>query len=163
MIETEVIKMSNKKMLAVLFSQYGKIWLFVTLLGFAACLFFGIFFNYRFFFLSLIWIFLFIPLVITFLYFFYGMLPLTAFNCIPHKIEATESELKVIIAELNKDETDSSSNEKDYIVNNTSFKKLKLSYDYALIFFNNQGWLWLPVNAFIDINQFLNFINIYKK
>ena len=72
MIETKEITMSSKKMLWVLFMGYGLPWLIGALVGFVVFVILGIALDYRFLVLALIWIFLFVPLVVAFLYFFYG-------------------------------------------------------------------------------------------
>ena len=88
MSETRELKMPPKKMLGTLYMQYGTYWTLVAFIGLCIFILLGIISDPRFFVLALIWIFLVLPLMVAFLYFFYGMQPLTAFNSIPHKIIA---------------------------------------------------------------------------
>ena len=189
MIVTGEIKMSGKKMLSLLFMQYGIPWLILTLAGILIFVILGIVIDYRFFILALIWIFLFIPLVMAFLYFYYGMLPLTNFNTIPHKILFSDSEIRIRVLPVynekqstaSKEELEHKDNEeaslhkengnqenimedaaKDYVVEKDLFKEMKSGGDYVLLHFKKNGWLWLPVYAFDSFQQFKNVLEFFN-
>lgn len=147
MIETGEIKMSSKKMLSVLFLQNGINWFIIVVAGIVLFIVLGLAVNIKFLILALIWIFMFIPLVTAFLYFFYGMKPLTAFNCIPHNLIFSQNETTVNFLGEEKEENQSKEN-KTFIVNNSLFTDLKRGSDYFLIIFNKEGWLYIPVNSF---------------
>lgn len=154
MIETLEIKMPSKKMLSILFLQYGMPWMVTAIVGLAIFIVLGFLIDFRFFMLALIWLFLILPLVIAFLYFFYGMNPLTAFNSLPHKILFSDSEIKVRIRENIQEETEPEY--KDYTLKKEQFSRYKTGADYVLLFFKQKGWLWLPVSGFENITQFKN-------
>lgn len=157
MIETGVIKMQAKKVLSVLFMEYGITWLVVALVGIAVFLILGFLSDYRFFILALIWVFLFLPLVMAFLYFFYGMLPLTAFNSVPHVLIFSDSSITVRLHDTNQEENDDEPEEtshKEYEVNKDLFLHYKTGPDYVLLFFKKNGWLWLPVAGLESFKQF---------
>ena len=164
-------------MLSLLFWQYGLFWLGGAFAGFVVFIILGIIFDYRFFVLALIWLFLFLPLVVAFLYFFYGMLPLTTFNTIPHIIIFNQDEVRVrVIPNKNKEKeiekNDKSLNykedraeensgflqeidpSKDFIVRREQFSEMKSGGDYVLLHFKKNGWLWLPVYAFDSFSEF---------
>lgn len=185
-IETAEIRMSSKLMLSVLLLNYGLPWVIAALVGFAVCIVLGCAVNIRFFLLALIWIFLLTPLVIAFLYFYYGMSPLTAFNSILHKLEFSDSEIEVKIIHLSENEEEISANEKEellttpeystkenssspshsqenkthpskeYKVGIKDFHNIKSGKDYILLFFKEKGWLWVPVAGFYSIQDFKN-------
>lgn len=154
MIETLEIQMPSKKMLSILFLQYGMPWMVIAIVGLAVFIVLGFLIDFRFFMLALIWLFLILPLVIAFLYFFYGMNPLTAFNSLPHKILFSDSEIKVRIRENTQEETEPEY--KDYTLKKEHFSRYKTGADYVLLFFKQKGWLWLPVSGFENITQFKN-------
>lgn len=173
MTETKEIKMPPKKMLSVLYLQYGSVWTLIALAGVIAFITAG-FFDPRFFFLALIWIFLVIPLVVAFLYFVYGMNPLTVFNTIPHTIIFDDSEIRVhILKETDenpekkeKGNDPADTHDKDYKVSKDLFKCMKSGGDYVLIFFKKIGWLWVPVNSFESYEEFkstMSGLNIQKQ
>lgn len=165
MIETSVIKMEPKKMLSVLFLQNGMPWTIGAVSGIIICVILGIALNYKFFFLALIWMFLFVPLMVAFLYFFYGLKPLTAFNSIPHKIFFNGDKITIQIEENEdiienkeiKDKQDMDGNPsntiysdspKNYSVSKTDFQQIRNGSDYVILSSKKYGWLWLPVSSF---------------
>lgn len=163
MIVTKEIKMPGKKLLSVLYMQYGSLWTWISVVGLIVCIILGITVNFRFYFLALIWLFMFLPLMVAFLYFFYGMQPLTAFNAIPHKIIFGDSQLKVRLMERDENGNEVEANEnKDYIANYTSLKELKSGTDYMLAFFTKIGWLFLPLSAFSSIDEFNNALKLIR-
>lgn len=141
-------------MLAILFMNYGLKWFIGAVIGLIVFIVLGFTIDIRFFFLCMIWIFLLLPLVVAFLYFYYGMDPLTAFNAMPHKITFTSDKATIMIRKKNHEEdTNNSSPEenfeyKPYSVNLSEFKSLKTGSDYVLLFFGKKGFIWLPVYAF---------------
>lgn len=142
-------------MLSILYLSYGLPWTILAVGGFLICIILGTALDFRFFFLALIWVFLFLPLMMAFLYFYYGLTPLTAFNSIPHKILFDDKELRVRVINRVEEENESEEvNTKDFVVDRNLFKELKTGGDYVLLFFNKNGWLWLPVDAFESFDIF---------
>ncbi|MCH5228469.1 MAG: hypothetical protein J1F12_00560 [Muribaculaceae bacterium] len=161
-------------MLSILMMQYGGVWCIVGIAGFILILLAGFIFDYRFFMLALMWVFLIIPMLIAFLYFFYGMLPLTTFNTIPHKIKFEDSRLIIEFFDVEEWEKNSSisggkdenedfrnirysrSEKKDITLEKDNFKEMKYGADYVLLFFNppEPGWLWLPASSFANGDNF---------
>lgn len=159
MIESRVIRMPGGKLFSILLWHFGIFWIVAAFAGVVIFLVLGFAINYRFFFLTLIWIFLLVPLVMAFLYFFYAMEPLTVFNSIPHKIIFSDNE--VILRMENTDQENGEnenleSSQKEYIAKKDDFKYAKTGPDYLILFFNKIGWLWIPVNAFDSIDDFKN-------
>lgn len=149
MIETREIKMPSKKMLLVLFLESGILWTVIAFAGFVTFIILGFALNFRFFLLALIWIFLLIPLVVAFLYFYYGMDPLTAFNSIPHKICFNDKDIEVKLLVNEGEEKES----KSYSVDKELFKEIKSGANYFLMFFKQRGWLWVPVESFSSLDE----------
>lgn len=165
MIESKEISLSSGKMLSILFMQYGKPWLIITLGGIILFCLLGGLVDLRFFVLALIWVFLFIPLIVAFLYFFYGMKPLTAFNSIPHKIIVDDNTLDVEIPQAPTEESEEASiptnGYKNFKVNNEEFISIKTGPDYMILLSKKDGLLWIPVSGFEDISQFQTLYNKY--
>lgn len=154
MTETKVIHLRSGKMMSILFMHSGFPWIISAFIGFLTLIIFGFIFNYRFFFLSLIWIFLFVPLVIAFLYFFHGLKPLTVFNSIPHIIIIDADKLSVKIIRENKESESEELTEKEYNINLKELTEIKKGTDYILLFFGDKGWLWLPMDAYGNLLDF---------
>lgn len=152
--------MPPKKMLSVLFMRNGMPWALGALVGVAVCVVLGLAVNFKFLILALIWIFLFVPLVVAFLYFFYGMKPLTAFNSIPHTVVCDENGIKVRIKELkeNPGEEEGEEIRKEYPVGKDEKWEITAGANYALLINRRKGWLWIPVGAFSGIDDFNNFL-----
>ena len=164
MIETGEIKMPAKQMLSVLFMQNGLIWFLLGIVGIIVFIFLGVAVDPRFYILALIWLFMITPLVVAFLYFYYGMRPLTAFNSIPHKLFFSENTVWVhliSITEEGKDE-ECSVDKKDYSVGKDSFTGMKTGGNYVLLFFNKAGWLYLPVSSFNTVDEFRDAIKSFQ-
>lgn len=148
MIETGVIKMAPKKMLQTLFLQYGRPWALGAVCGIVVFVVLGCTLDYRFFILALIWIFMVIPLATAFLYFYYGMDPLTAFNAIPHKIRFSEEKVTVELESLEPSEEEGEPTSlKTYVVNTLEFRQMKSTLDGLILSFGKKGWLWLPISS----------------
>ena len=156
-------------MLSLLFMQNGIPWLILAFAGILIFIVLGLVLDLRFFVLALIWVFLVIPLLVAFLYFFYGMQPLTAFNTIPHKILFDSSELRIQIIpyEEEKDtyeeeEIQTGNHVKDYVVFNNELKEIKSGGNYVILFFKNKGWLWLPLYAFDTYDTYKTIIGNFN-
>lgn len=168
MIETQEIRMSGNKMLSTLFLLYGIPWIVAAFAGFCVFIILGFCINFKFFILSLIWIFLLVPLVVTFLYFFYGMKTLTTFNCMPHKIIFEDQDIKINISDLNKNqEIETEKNEaplieKSYSINPSLIKEIKTGNGYYIMNSEKKGWLWVPVDAFQSKDMIEKIIKKYK-
>lgn len=161
MIETREIKMPHKKMLRMLFTLHSTPWILVTIGGLVIFSFIGVFFSYKFFFLAIIWLFIVIPLCFSFLYFFYGMSPLTAFNTIPHKIKIKDSKMLFTFSKLH-DEDPSSEQEQfsEYEETLDSFSNIRCGSDYVILSSTTKkGWVWIPVSSFNSHDEFKIFMS----
>lgn len=170
MTETKEIKMPPKQMFSVLVMQHGLPWVYFIVAGVAALILTGFIVDFRFFLLALIWLFLIAPLTMVFLYFYFGMQPLTAFNVIPHTVFFSDSDFSVRISE-NEDESQENieqqenkgaviQNSKEYKVSYRDIIDIKSGPDYVLLITEKQGWMWLPMNAFVSSE---NFNQVLKK
>ena len=153
MIETAEIKMPAKRMFSTLFTLNGTLWVSIALAGIILFSIIGAAVDARFFILALIWIFLILPMVVAFLYFYYGMQPLTAFNMIPHRLKFNNEELTVEFIEENEDGK-YHDNRKDYFLKRGECEAVKWGADYLLLFFHKKGWLWVPLDGFESIEAF---------
>ena len=148
MIVSKEIKMSSGKMLSQLYLRDGISWSIVALSGVIVFIILGLTLDYRFYFLSLIWLFLFIPLIIAFLYFFYGMKPLTAFNCIPHQLNFDDQNLKIKIYHRETDQEEKEFPPTYYTIDYNEFTNLNSGPDYLILVSRKKGWIYLPYKSF---------------
>lgn len=161
MIVTKEIRITSKKMLWILYLQYGTSWMILLILGVFFFVLLGILLNYKFFILVLIWLFLCIPLIVAFLYFFYGMKPLTVFNSISHKLIFVDNDIRIRLFEINKDESGKVVKKEmnashDYKIKKTEINEIKNGGDYVILISRPKGILWLPMESFNSAIEFKN-------
>lgn len=164
MISTREIKMEPKKMFSVLFMQNGAKALIIACGGIIIFLVLGIVVSYKFFILCLIWLFFISPMEIAFLYFYYGMQPLTTFNTIPHIINFSESEIEIHFITPNPEEREKELEQKidrKYNLQKKEFTSMKTGPDFVLLFFGDKGWIWIPVNSFNTFDDFKGIVNSF--
>ena len=103
-LTTGIICMSRSKLIATLFYLYG--WLPLTILSILAvvALIAGIIIDVRWAIVFLMVVFIVIPLLMSFLYFFHGLRPTTAANVVPHTLIFTDNGITVRILEEEKEE-----------------------------------------------------------
>lgn len=166
-IGTDIIKMPVKRFLFVIYIEKGRIWLIISLLGILTFLGLGIFLNLKFLMLMFMWICIIIPLSAVFLFFYFGLLPLTSLNSVNHKIEFFDSELKIYTEENKKDahshnytfhdsKSDNENQNEEPVFKermNISYflcSKIKIYPEALILFFKspNEGFIWLPPEAF---------------
>lgn len=164
--------MPPKKMLTVLYLNHGITWTLFTIIGIVIFICLGIV-DFRFYFLALIWLFLFTPLIIAFLYFFYGMKPLTAFNSMPHKIIFNDNDFIIRFFHDKEIENDEESSEredqenkeeesKEYTVRNEDIEKIKTGSDSVILISKENGWIWVPFYAFTNFDDLKLCLNKFK-
>ena len=156
MIETKEIQMPRKQMLGVLFLQYGTLWISVGIAGMIALVVLGFSVDYRFFILALMWLLLIIPMMISYLYFFYGMQPLTAYNIIPHRLKFSRERIDVSFPEKTDEEGRVIGKAREMSISKQELQELKPGVDYVILYFRqpNKGWLWVPTSGFSSIEEF---------
>lgn len=161
MIQTKVIRLSHKKLVELLFYQNGKVWMYVCLVGILFFIIAGFTLNLKFFILALMWIFLIIPLLISFLYFFYGLNPLTSYNVINHTIIFSNEN---IIIHFLLEEDENNKNIKDIVLPLKDITEIKRYPDSIILFFKDykEGWLWLPFSGFNSFDDFNTLITHAK-
>ena len=166
MFESKELKMPSKKMLSVLFMQNGAKAILIAVGGIIIFLILGLLFSYKFFILCLVWLFFISPMEIAFLYFYYGMRPLTAFNTIPHTIDFSPDKITYHFIPLDQEEKEKEleqHSERTYHLETSEYQNFKTGPDYVLLFFGDKGWIWLPVDAFEKHDDFKTVISILQK
>lgn len=163
MIETKEFRITPKKMFSVLYMNDGIIWTCVAISGILAFALIGAFSDPRFFIVALIWVFIVFPMMVAFLYFVYGMQPLTTFNTIPHSILFSEDKVELNFAEENDAEGKAINSHKSYSIDKDKYEKMKSGPDYVILFFNKSGWIWLPVNSFESVADFQSVVKSFLK
>ena len=160
--------------MAMLF-QNGLAWMGVALVGIVVFLVLGFTIDIRFFIVALIWIFLILPLMTAFLYFYYGLMPLTALNATLHKIIFAEDKVRVVILNRieeegismannpkNPVEEPSSAEEKSFIADKNSFMGFRGNSDCLILQFRKLGWLGIPLESLQspeDLKRIISFFS----
>lgn len=170
-LETVEIKMSQSAFLNFLFLENGLIWGLVAIgaiLGFVIASFFG---GFRWLVVALMWLFIVIPMMMAYFYFFYGMKMPTAVNCIEHKITFRQSNCQIIIPHKKRENETNVSEDHNNIkdpedfptlqptiidIPYSSYKEMKLGAGCVYLLFNKpyEGFLWLPSSSFENGSQF---------
>ena len=164
MVITGEIHTPAKKMLTLLSLNDGKIWLYIACIGIFVFLILGISTDPRFFILALMWFFLIIPMGIAFLYFYYGLRPLTVLNAVRHKVIFEGDNIQILLMENEaSSESESQTPQSSRCVAAKSFKGIKNGGEYILMDFGKEGWLYLPVSAFYSLDDFKDIIDNYTK
>ena len=154
-IDTKEIRLSPKKLISILLMEYGIGMIAVSLivaflLGVSAFIF-----DFRFFIVALIWIFIIIPMGMFLLFLIYGMLPTTAYNTLPHKIHFEEDALEIEFLG-NDNEDDQQGAIKSQRLEYNYVDRISIGPSYLIVFFNapRKGWLWMPVASFYSPEDF---------
>lgn len=164
MIETGEIKVPAKKILSLLILHDGKFWQYLSILGILVFVILGITVDVRFFVIALMWVFLIIPMEIAFLYFYYGMRPLTVFNATAHKIIFQNNDIVIqLIQKEDSPEYEETENRKEYRLQKDSFTSFKAGGDYVIMNFGTKGWLYLPLSSFNSMDEFKEIIGNFTK
>lgn len=167
---TDRIVIPPKKILLSLILEYGMVWIMA---GLCLCLSFivlGFIIDFRFYFLALFSVFVIIPLILAFIYFYHGLKPLTAYNVIPHSIEIDNNDLKINLfggGGSDKDSTNEEGlqeNRRQIEMKNYKVSKIKTGTDYFLVFMNSpvEGILHVPVGCMEDPIHFKKLFNYFQ-
>lgn len=181
MIETKEIKLDPNKMLSILFFLYGKVWLLIAFSGIVIFIILGFSIDFKFFILSLIWIFLIIPIVVAYLYFFFGLKSLTVLNTLSHRIRFKNEYCEILInnkmeiftegeavgdlkeneklrqnKDFQKKEEKILTGIKEYEVDFKEFENIRTWDNCLILLSKDRGWLWVPFHAFESISEFIN-------
>ena len=140
--------MTRSGFFKVLIAYQGMKWigLFTMLLGIGILL--AIFIDWEIIILAMMVLFLVVPMVVMFLYFFHALKPLTLLNTSPHRFERDENGLKILMTETEREVT-------------VGYEKLKLysDFDKGFIFTaDSEGWVWIGEIFFDSKEEFSKFI-----
>lgn len=158
----EIIKISQKSLLSFIFFQKLR-WTLIplSLILIALILWSFISADFRFAILGLMIIFIIIPLIMAFAYFFYALHPDIAFNTLPHSLNLIkDEELLIKIYPRNKKtelkfgkssiETEVINEQPEEIIIKliplNSLEKLYIGMSDYILYFNSQGLLFIPEN-----------------
>lgn len=165
-VETEMIRMSGKKLTLTLFYLYGS-WAMITLILLAVpALAAGIFIDLRWLIVFLMLLFLVTPMLMVFLYFYHGFRQSTASNIVEHKLIFSEKGISFRIFEKIEDEEGEKWTLRyEKLYSSDIVNGFKTSSDGVLIMLTapEKGFIWLPYNAFGDKKTFQTAIGNLKK
>ncbi len=171
-IETDMIRMSGKKLILTLFYLYGG-WALITLAFLALpALAAGIFIDLRWLIVFLMLLFLVTPMLMVFLYFYHGLRQSTASNIVEHKLLFTQTGITFRLFEKVEEEeyTEEESKEKWHVRSEKLYPydqvaNYKTSSDGVLLMLTapEKGFIWLPYTAFSHPSLFQEAIACLKK
>lgn len=162
--ESDWFKMPHGNFIRTILIQNGKMWLLIPVMLILIGLVLGIVADYRFAIVGLMAFFILLPLELLFIYLYYGFLETFYFNVTLHKIILDDSEITVSMKWKKIKEIDGIVEEEDFIKSITfkrdTFCKFIVLKDAVVLRAKaEKGFLWLPVAAFEDENQFIGFVN----
>lgn len=147
----------SKSLFYHLFAINAKPWIIVGLLGIVATIIPGFIVSYKWFLVTLLWICIFIPMMMVFLYFFYGLLPLTALNSIIHKVALYSG--KAVVTTCREDDEGNLTEDINTTIDYNNLKRILLEPDVLILVSNEptKGLLILPVSEFPDRAAFYSY------
>lgn len=173
-MQSAVFRMGKGNLASHLLMMHGVLWLIcmsvLALLALVSCLFVDLRWGVVF----LMIVFLIAPMVLAFLFFFYGLQQFTAVNTVYHSIALTDEGMIINVYDKKRQDK-GNSDEKDSKGQNEGFDLLltyKVSYsDLGRINVGmksvtfpvrekGKGFVWIPMNAFDDSRAFSDFIGL---
>ncbi len=184
MINTEVYKMSRKGFARQMIKQYGRKWLVAYALLVISSVIVAFFVDYRFFLLSLIIVFIMIPMQMAFLYYYYGLNRECFMNIVPHKLSIFGEGILVTMFFPPYDEEASDNlsdknetgeqnehkweydgwKESEFMIKFGSLDRYVVGKDSVIIPIIGRpgGFIWLPERAFPETAVFADFMSNLK-
>lgn len=165
------IKMGRREFCAVMFKLWGGKAVTILSLLLAVSLVLGIWLDLRFFIITLMVIFIVSPMILGFMYYYYGLGERCYFNVTKHAVEFSEQGIKISmyfpeVAEPDSEETERS---EKCVVKNISYAFLH-RYNVrrnSVIFPVGQkridGFIWLPETAFDSSEEFVSAVKFLSK
>lgn len=150
---SRVFKMTPGRFILELLFRYAWIWLLLLSLGAVAGLVLGVVMDLRWLVISLLIICVVTPMVLAFLYYYYGLRRGCYVNAVPHRIVIDDSGL---IARLVTGVRNSDSEEefvtRDELFPYESLKRFTIGSNSAIVPLREKGagFLWIPADAFGD-------------
>lgn len=149
--------MSGKKYLFRLISEYGKGWLLLGGVTFVSLFILGLTIHFKFLILAFLCLCIVLPLMYSFLYFYYGLQPISVLNSPEHKVFFKKDNLTLTAffnkkdKKGNQDKSDlEQPSEKEFELKFSTIKRIKITQDGFLFFFGEKKreFLWIPFTAF---------------
>lgn len=146
-------------------------WISLAIAGVILFIALGIFLDFKFYILSLLWLCILSPLMLIFLYFVKGFKPLSVLNTVPHDITVSNKKIVVSINPVLKDEDEPVSAPKDkerkVEADLKNLVKIMNSTGGWILFFDNEpsGFLWIPYGTFstdFSSQKFFSSLSIAK-
>lgn len=141
--------MTRAQFFKVLVAMHGMQWIGIFSLLLLVGIILSIFVDWQIIIVTLMVVFVVVPIVMMFLYFFHALKPLTLLNTSPHRFEKRENGLTVVMTETGREV-------------NLEYGQLQLysDFDKGLIYTTpTSGWIWISEIFFDDEEKFLHFIN----
>lgn len=158
-LETEIFRMGNRNFAFHMVSLYGKPWLVGSVILVALSTVFALTIDLRWAIIALIILFLVTPALLMFLYFFYGLNPVSAINVIDHRIRISDKGIEIDLFQTFLDEESGKEALRLSSTQNFAFESLEetvtgLSSIIMSLRRPGKGFLWLPAHSYASPEDF---------
>lgn len=163
-MKSRVFYMPHSKMLAYLFSVHGKVWLIVAASIVIALIILSIaLHDLRYVICGLMVIFIIIPMIMSFLYLNYALIPAVAFNVLPHSLQLDGDGINILIypkksASKDKEITEEEHDPVSKIIKYSDLINYTVGLDSVYFKLSGNGFLYIPTAAFESQMQFNDFV-----
>lgn len=155
-ITTDNFRVPLKKVLFYLVLLYGKVWIIISVIGLFLSLLLGMIVEPKWFVVMFIWVCIVLPMLLIFLYFYHGLLPLNAINISPHHITINDDE--IIITSI-KEEEDKVIEKYEIKISNSSLEKIITDQDAVILVSNlPKGILVVNYEALVNKGKIIDLI-----
>ncbi len=159
-IDTGIFKMNGKSFALEMISTYGKKWIALLLVLSLPALAAGIFHDLRWIVVFFMIICLVAPLMLSFLYFYYGLSPLASFNVASHSLKFIENGILVtvfnIVADPDNEESSKYQDHYSTLIPYNRFSSYTSGTSSVTLLPRSpeKGFLWVPCDAFKSNQDF---------
>lgn len=159
-VESVIFRMEGGAFAAALVRNFGRGWIIAFAVIVIASIIPGIFIDGRFLIIALMVVLIVIPLMLSFLYYSYGLRRECFINTIPHTVSIEEDSVKVKIFTDRESEDENEWKYRELLFPKKDFGKYKVDGDAVEFEMGNprRGFLWLPLSAYADPCEYMRTI-----
>lgn len=172
-VATDIFKINRSAICRTMLMLYSKPWVVSTALLLLPAIFAGIFIDLRWLIIALMIVFIVIPMILAFAFFYYGLNPISVINSTPHSLEFREDGIMATL--YTPVPTDQKKVEEPEKENTPTYElRSKTTIDYSAVSdfvvglsdiilrtkLSGKGFLSIPVTAFIDKNHMIKAIDL---
>lgn len=171
-MQTRIFRMGKGTLALHLLAMYAVPWLLVMAILAVVALLCAIFVDLRWGVVSLMLVFLILPMLLAFLYYYYGLQHFTAVNTVFHDLTVGDHGLIVTVYEKKvfngEEESGAISGESDFLyepllTNQIPFdniSRIKVGMKSVTLPVKGKGFIWIPASAFGNDRDFAGFVKL---